>query len=175
MADGTLTVGAIHTYLELYARMYLELYPQVALVAAESGDRHGNLYTGPNTEDTPVLTETTAFRGGIVIAQVNQLVEPDELPRVDIPGSWVDIVVPADRPYQLEALFTRDPRKITDVQILLAMLTLRGVYERHEVTSLNHASGSTPPPSNCCCRRTASSSGSRAASAATSPSTRTRR
>src|SRR5438105_2854164 len=46
-------IGAIHTYVELYARMLLDLTPQVALVAAEMGDRHGNLYTGPNTEDTP--------------------------------------------------------------------------------------------------------------------------
>jgi malonate decarboxylase alpha subunit len=141
IGDGTLRVGAIHTYLELYARMYLDLFPQVALVAAEKGDRDGNLYTGPNTEDTPVITETTAFRGGLVIAQINELVEPGELPRVDIPGDWVEVVVAADRPYQLEALFTRDPRRITDVQILMAMLAIRGVYERHEVTSVNHGIG----------------------------------
>jgi malonate decarboxylase alpha subunit len=141
MADGSLKVGAIHTYLELYARMFLDLFPQVALVAAEQGDRRGNLYTGPNTEDTPVITETTAFRGGVVVAQVNELVEPGALPRVDIPGDWVDVVVVADRPYQLEALFTRDPRRITDVQILMAMLAIRGVYERHEVTAVNHGIG----------------------------------
>jgi malonate decarboxylase alpha subunit len=141
IADGSLTVGAIHTYLELYARMFLDLFPQVALVAAEQGDRRGNLYTGPNTEDTPVITETTAFRGGVVVAQVNELVEPGALPRVDIPGDWVDVVVVADRPYQLEALFTRDPRRITDVQILMAMLAIRGVYERHEVTAVNHGVG----------------------------------
>jgi malonate decarboxylase alpha subunit len=141
IADGSLKVGAIHTYLELYARMFLDLFPQVALVAAEQGDRRGNLYTGPNTEDTPVITETTAFRGGVVVAQVNELVEPGALPRVDIPGDWVDVVVVADRPYQLEALFTRDPRRITDVQILMAMLAIRGVYERHEVTAVNHGIG----------------------------------
>ena len=141
IADGSLKVGAIHTYLELYARMFLDLFPQVALVAAEQGDRRGNLYTGPNTEDTPVITETTAFRGGVVVAQVNELVEPGALPRVDIPGDWVDVVVVADRPYQLEALFTRDPRRITDMQILMAMLAIRGVYERHEVTAVNHGIG----------------------------------
>ncbi|WP_265565407.1 malonate decarboxylase subunit alpha [Streptomyces hygroscopicus] len=141
IADGALKVGAIHTYLELYARMYLDLFPQVALIAADQGDAHGNLYTGPNTEDTPVVSETTAFRGGVVIAQVNELVEPGSLPRVDIPGDWVDVVVTADRPYQLEALFTRDPRQIDEVQILMAMIAIRGVYERHEVTSLNHGIG----------------------------------
>ena len=107
-------IGAIHTYVELYARMLLDLTPQVALVAAEMGDRHGNLYTGPNTEDTPTIVEAAAFHDGVVVAQVNELV--DELPRVDIPASWVDIIVVADRPYQVEPLFTRDPRQITDAQ-----------------------------------------------------------
>jgi hypothetical protein len=83
--------------------------------------------------------EATAFKDSIVIVQVNELV--DELPRVDIPGSWVDIVVEADRPYQLEALFTRDPRHITELHIFIAMLTIRGVYEKHRVQTLNHGIG----------------------------------
>jgi malonate decarboxylase alpha subunit len=74
-----------------------------------------------------------------VVAQVNELV--DALPRVDVPGSWVDFVVVADRPYEVEPLFTRDPRQITEVQVLMAMLAIRGVYERHGVTSLNHGIG----------------------------------
>src|SRR3982074_1868909 len=92
VANGTVKIGAIHTYLELYARMLVDLTPQVALVVADKADRNGNLYTGPNTEDTPTLVEATAFRGGIVVAQVNEIVE--HLPRVDIPGDWVDVVVP---------------------------------------------------------------------------------
>jgi malonate decarboxylase alpha subunit len=139
LADGKLSIGAIHTYLELYGRLFIDLIPNVALVAAERADASGNLYTGANTEETPTLVEAAAFRDGIVIAQVNEIV--DKLPRVDIPGSWVDFVVVADRPYQLEALFTRDPRHITEMQILLAMLAIRGVYERHEVISLNHGIG----------------------------------
>lgn len=136
---GTGRIGAIHTYLELYARMFVDLVPRVALVAADEADPAGNLYTGANTEDTPTVAEATAFRDGIVIAQVNRLTT--DLPRVDIPGSWVDVVVEADRPYQIEPLFTRDPQRITDSQILLAMLALRGVYERHAVRSLNHGVG----------------------------------
>jgi malonate decarboxylase alpha subunit len=112
LADGKLRVGAIHTYLELYGRLFVDLVPTVALVAAEAADAEGNLYTGANTEDTPTIVEATAFRGGIVIAQVNELV--DELPRVDVPGSWIDFVVEADKPYAVEPLFTRDPRQITD-------------------------------------------------------------
>jgi malonate decarboxylase alpha subunit len=65
----------------------------------------------------------------------------DQLPRVDIPGSWVDYVVVADRPYAVEPLFTRDPRQITELQILMGMMVIRGIYERHAVTSLNHGIG----------------------------------
>lgn len=137
--DGVVTVGAIHTYLELYARLFVDLTPNIALVAADKADAQGNLYTGPNTEDTPAIVEATAFRDGIVIVQVNEL--SDSLPRVDIPGSWVDFVVVADKPYKLEALFTRDPRNISELQILMAMMTIRGIYERHQVTSLNHGVG----------------------------------
>lgn len=139
LEDGKLTMGEIHTYVELYGRLFIDLTPSVALVAADKADAAGNLYTGPNTEETPTLVEAAAFRDGIVIAQVNELV--DELPRVDIPGSWIDFVVVADKPYQLEPLFTRDPRHITDIQVLQAMMILRGIYEKHQVQSLNHGVG----------------------------------
>jgi malonate decarboxylase alpha subunit len=139
LEDGKLVIGAIHTYVELYARMFVDLMPDVALVCAEQADRQGNLYTGPNTEDTPTIVEATAFHDGVVVVQVNEIV--DVLPRVDIPASWVDVVVTADRPYQVEPLFTRDPRLISEVQILIAMLVIRGIYERHGVTTLNHGIG----------------------------------
>ncbi|MBU6442135.1 MAG: malonate decarboxylase subunit alpha [Betaproteobacteria bacterium] len=137
--DGRLEVGSIHTYVELYARMLIDLQPDVALVCADKADAQGNLYTGPNTEDTPTIVEATAFRQGVVIAQVNELC--DELPRVDIPGSWVDFVVVADRPFAIEPLFTRDPRHITDLQVLMGMMAIRGIYERYGVSSLNHGIG----------------------------------
>lgn len=137
--DGIVEVGAIHTYLELYGRLFVDLTPNIALVAADKADASGNLYTGANTEETPTIVEATAFRDGIVIAQVNELV--DEVPRVDIPGSWVDFVVVSNKPYQLEALFTRDPRQITEMHILMAMMAIRGVYEKHNVQSLNHGVG----------------------------------
>ena len=137
--DGKLEVGAVHTYIELYARMFVDRTPSVALVCAVQADREGNLYTGPNTEDTPAIVEATAFRHGVVVAQADEIV--DELPRVDIPADWVDFVVEADRPFALQPLFTRDPRQIGDVQVLKAMLAIRGVYERHGVQSLNHGVG----------------------------------
>src|SRR6202035_2912700 len=74
VAANALRIGAIHTYLELYARTLVDLTPHVALVVADKADRDGNLYTGPNTEDTPTIVDETAFRRGIVVAQVKELV-----------------------------------------------------------------------------------------------------
>ena len=142
LQDGVLEMGAIHTYVELYARLFVDLTPNVVLVAGFKADRQGNLYTGASTEDTPTLVEAGAFRDGIVIAQVNEIVDDvSDLPRVDIPGSWVDFVVQSDRPFFLEPLFTRDPRLIKPLHILMAMMAIRGVYERHQVQSLNHGIG----------------------------------
>ena len=139
LEDNVVEIGAIHTYVELYARLLVDLVPNVVLVCAEQADAEGNLYTGPNTEDTPVIVEAAAFHDGIVIVQVNEIV--DKLPRVDIPGSWVDVVVEADRPFAVEPLFTRDPRHINDLQILVGMMVIRGIYERHQIRSLNHGIG----------------------------------
>ncbi|HTG28519.1 MAG TPA: malonate decarboxylase subunit alpha [Methylomirabilota bacterium] len=139
VAKSQIHIGGIHTYLELYGRYFIDLTPDVSFIAAECADKEGNLYTGANTEETPVIAEATAFRDGVVVAQVNEIRE--HLPRVDIPSSWIDLIVVADRPYAIEPLFTRDPALITDVQILMAMLVIRGVYERHGVRRLNHGIG----------------------------------
>jgi malonate decarboxylase alpha subunit len=139
VASKALKIGAIHTYLELYARTLVDLTPQVALVVADKADRAGNLYTGPNTEDTPTVTEAAAFRGGIVVAQVNEIV--DHLPRVDVPGDWVDFVIPSPKPYLIDPLFTRDPAKIRDENVLMAMMAVAAVYEPYEVRRLNHGIG----------------------------------
>lgn len=139
IADGTMSVGDIHTYLELYARLYVDLIPNVVLVAADKVDHDGNLYTGANTEETPVIVESAAFKDGIVIVQANEIV--DKVPRVDIPGDWIDVVVQADQPYQLEPLFTRDPQNITELQILMGMMAIRGIYEKHNVQTVNHGVG----------------------------------
>ena len=139
VVSNALRIGAIHTYLELYARMLVDLTPNVALVVADKADRNGNLYTGPNTEDTPTLIEAAAFRGGIVVAQVNEIV--DQLPRVDVPGDWVDFVIPSPKPYSIDPLFTRDPAKIRDENVLMAMMAIAAVYEPYQVQRLNHGIG----------------------------------
>lgn len=137
--EGKIELGAIHTYLELFARYFIDLTPRVALVCAYEGDANGNLYTGFNTEDTPAIVEATKFRQGIVIAQVNKLV--DKVSRVDIPGEWVDAVIESPKPFFLEPLFTRDPALITDTQVLMAMMAIKGIYEEYGVKSLNHGIG----------------------------------
>lgn len=43
LQDGILEIGAIHTYIELYGRLYVDLTPNVVLVAGYKADRHGNL------------------------------------------------------------------------------------------------------------------------------------
>ncbi len=136
---GKVKLGDIHTYLELFGRYYIDLVPRVALIAAYQADREGNLYTGSNTEDTPVIVEATCFKQGIVVAQVNEVV--DKLPRVDIPADWVDFIVKAPRPFYLEPLFTRDPALITDSQILRAMMAIKGIYAEYGVKTVNHGIG----------------------------------
>lgn len=139
VGSGRIAIGAIHTYLELFGRYFVDLTPRVSLVAAQSADAAGNLYTGPNTEDTPVIVEATAFKRGIVIAQVNELV--DTVPRVDIPGGWVDFVIRSPSPHYIEPLFTRDPALISEIQVLMAMMAIKGIYAEYEVNRLNHGIG----------------------------------
>src|SRR5271163_852221 len=136
---GKIELGAVHTYLELFARYFVDLTPNVALIAAVSADKDGNLYTGPNTEDTPTVVEATTFKSGLVVAQVAEIV--DRLPRVDIPGDQVHFVVEAKKPFFVEPLFTRDPAAITEGQILTAMLAIKGIYAPYGVKRLNHGIG----------------------------------
>ena len=139
LGRGRIELGAIHTYIELFARYYMDLTPNVALIVAREADRDGNLYTGPNTEDTPTVVEATAFKDGIVVAQVNRIV--DRVPRVDIQGDQVDFIVETPEPFYVEPLFTRDPASVTETQILTAMMALRGIYAEYGVRRLNHGIG----------------------------------
>ena len=139
VSRGHIQIGAIHTYLELYSRYFLDLTPNVSLTVAQYADREGNLYTGTNTEDTPTIVEATAFHNGIVVAQVNEIV--DTLPRVDIPADWVNFVIESPKPHFIEPLFTRDPAQISEIQVLMAMMAIKGIYEEYEISRLNHGIG----------------------------------
>lgn len=137
--QGKIKLGAIHTYLELFSRYFVDLTPKVALVTAYEADIYGNLYTGFNTEDTPAIVEATKFKQGIVIAQVNKIV--DKVPRVDIPGDWVDAVIESPTPFYIEPLFTRDPALIKDTHVLMAMMAIKGIYAEYGVKRINHGIG----------------------------------
>jgi malonate decarboxylase alpha subunit len=137
--DGQVKIGAIHTYVELYARYFSELIPDVVCLVAIEADRDGNLYTGANTEETPALVEAAAFRDAIVIVQANRIV--DEVRRVDIPGSWVDFVVESSRPFHLEPLFTKDPALVDETKILMAMMAMKAIYAKYHPKVLNHGVG----------------------------------
>lgn len=136
---GTVKIGAIHTYLEMFSRMFTDLIPNVCLCVAEAADKEGNLYTGANTEETPTIIEATAFKDGVVIVQVNEIVE--KLPRVDIQADWIDVIMKSDEPCSIEPLMTRDPAKITNLHVLQAMMIMKGVYAKHHVERMNHGIG----------------------------------
>jgi malonate decarboxylase alpha subunit len=137
--SGKVELGAIHTYIELFARYFMDLTPHVALTVARAADRDGNLYMGPNTEDSPAVVEATAFKQGIVVAQVNEVL--DKLPRIDVPGDRIDFVVESPNPFYVEPLFTRDPAQVTETQILTAMMAIKGIYAPYGVKRLNHGIG----------------------------------
>lgn len=133
-------LGAIHTYLELFSRYFLDLTPDVSLVVADLADKEGNLYLGFNGEDTAgIVAATKSKPTGIVISQVVKIVE--HIPRVDIPKDYVDFIVETGEPYYIQPLFTRDPSKITTQQILMAMMVIKGIYLPYKVKSLNHGIG----------------------------------
>ncbi len=137
--SGRIELGAIHTYIELFARYFVDLTPHVALTVARAADRDGNLYMGPNTEDSPTVIEATALKQGVVVAQVDELV--DRLPRVDVPGDRIDFIVRSPRPFYVEPLFTRDPAQVTETMILTAMMAIKGIYAEYGVKRLNHGIG----------------------------------
>jgi malonate decarboxylase alpha subunit len=70
---------------------------------------------------------------------VNEVV--DKVPRVDIPGDRVDFIIKSDQPFYVEPLFTRDPASITENQILMAMMAIKGIYGEYGVRRLNHGIG----------------------------------
>ena len=136
---GKIELGAVHTYLEWFGGYCVGVMAWVAVVAARRADRERNISAGPNTEDTPTVVEATAFKDGLVIAQVNEIV--DKVPRVDIPADRVHFTVKSDKPFFVEPLFTRDPAAITEGQILTAMLAIKGIYAPYGVQRLNHGIG----------------------------------
>ena len=44
-------------------------------------------------------------------------------------------------PYYIEPLFTRDPALISEIQVLMAMMAIKGIYAEYGVQRLNHGIG----------------------------------
>ena len=141
VAENTVKIGAIHTYLELYGRLYVDLTPNVCLIAADKADSNGNFIPAITRRRRPYWRRRLRLRTASSLHRVNEIVGEDDLPRVDIPGGWVDYIVKADEPYPMEPLFTRDPARIQEAHILMGMMTIKGIYAKHGVKSLNHGIG----------------------------------
>lgn len=139
VGNQSVKIGAVHTYVELIARYFGELRPNLACLVAIEADSAGNLYTGSNTEETPAIVEAAAFGGGIVVVQTNKLV--DKIPRTDIPGEWVDFVIESPKPFHLEPLFTKDPALLDETRILMAMMAMKAIYAKYLPKVLNHGVG----------------------------------
>ena len=43
--------------------------------------------------------------------------------------------------YHVEPLFTRDPAQISEIQVLMAMMAIKGIYAEYGVQRLNHGIG----------------------------------
>ncbi len=82
-------IGAIHTYIELYSRLYVDLSPNVALIVGYKADRKAHpVHPGRAPKIPRRWSKPPPSHDGIVIAQINELVDDEcDLPRVDIPGS----------------------------------------------------------------------------------------
>ena len=141
LVDGRASsnIGAIHTYLELFGRYFIDLTPRVSLIAAQAADR------GRQSLHRAEHRRHAGHRGGDGI-QERHRDRPgqrivDMLPRVDIPADWVDFVVQSPAPNYIEPLFTRDPAQISEIQVLMAMMAIKGIYAEYGVKRLNHGIG----------------------------------
>jgi malonate decarboxylase alpha subunit len=65
----------------------------------------------------------------------------DTRPPVDIQDDQIDFVIQSPKPFFVEPLFTRDPALVTDTQILMGMMALKGIYAEYGVQQLNHGIG----------------------------------
>lgn len=137
--ENKIKINSINTYLELYGRLFVDLIPDIALVCGVQADPAGNLYLAENTEETPIIVEATHSKSGIVIAQVDQI--NPTLPRIDIPNDQIDLIVVTQKNSKNIPLFTKNPKNITNEQILAGMLAIKGIYARYNVKTLNHGVG----------------------------------
>jgi malonate decarboxylase alpha subunit len=75
LKSGKIELGAIHTYIELFGRYFVDLTPHVALTVARSADREGNLdplsaelYENPPKMENGILTVNDAPGIGVTLS-----------------------------------------------------------------------------------------------------------
>jgi malonate decarboxylase alpha subunit len=68
-----------------------------------------------------------------VIAQVNEIVDTCRASTSRPTGStsWCR----RRRPHYIEPLFTRDPAQISEIQVLMAMMAIKGIYAEYGVAA----------------------------------------
>jgi malonate decarboxylase alpha subunit len=66
--------------------------------------------------------------------------------KADRDGSlYTGVVVASPTPYLIDPLFTRDPGKSRDENVLMGMMAIAGVYEPNQARRLNHGIGYATP------------------------------
>ncbi len=139
LSAGQIELGAVHTYIELFARYFVDLTPNVALIAAVKADRDGNLYTGrtPRTRRPSWRRRPSSPASWSPRSTRSWTGSPASTSR----PTWSISSSPRTRPFYVEPLFTRDPASVTETQILMAMMALKGIYAPYGVQRLNHGIG----------------------------------
>jgi malonate decarboxylase alpha subunit len=138
VAEGRIQIGAIHTYLELFGRYFIDLTPRVALVAAQPRPARQPVHR-------PEHRRHAGHRRGHRLRwrhrhRPGQRDRRHPAPRRH-PADWVNFVVQAPKPNHIEPLFTRDPAQISEIQVLMAMMAIKGIYAEYGVQRLNHGIG----------------------------------
>ena len=137
---GRIEIGAIHTYLELFARYFVDLTPHVALVAAQAADRRRQPLHRPQHRG-----HAGDRRGDRLQARHRH--RPGQRARRRAaarrhPGRLGRLRDrQRRRPHYIEPLFTRDPAQITEIQVLMAMMAIKGIYAEYGCNRLNHGIG----------------------------------
>ncbi|EXF92239.1 hypothetical protein HK44_014700 [Pseudomonas fluorescens HK44] len=97
------------------------------------------------TDKIVAALEALILPGDRVVLEGNNQKQADFLSRSPVkaaPAKLHDLhMIVADKPFHIEPLFTRDPRHIKPVLVLMAMMAIRAIYEKHNVHSLNHGIG----------------------------------
>lgn len=114
--------------IELNGERWLHYQPlpiNVAFIKATYADAAGNLSIQHETAKLEILALATAAHnaGGVVIAQVEEIVENDTLPARDVtvPGMLVDYVVKAEPNYHMQTPFVHyKPAFSNEIRITLA-------------------------------------------------------